>query len=602
MWDAVRRELTSLEWGAVPEDAGRGPLAEGAATLGTLLAARRALAPLTDPEDPFAVMATLTRGAVSAGVRDVVPPGPSLGPLRDAVRQVAASADRADAAGRPGQLATLTQVAYEVAHWTRVRVPQQEPAHAWLLAAETALDGALHAAPVNRTPLVRALAGWQRALAEVQARPEPVFRRGAAVGHLAILKSAHTTLADATRRGVLPEAFGQSVLAAIRQLGRAHEAALAAGRGTAEPSKADQLLMLGLGRTVKDVTADRTGEHLPSRVDALLRSTIGDAPLVAALTGEPAARRAADSLQRLTLEHLSRPQLREPTAEPAPDRTPAPTPAARPAAPAASEPVWATIAPGTVLAPEQVVALCRARDLGAAAATGDPSRPPELLRGTDPATWTQLAQAGRQALADLVASVTPMVYAHARRGPNIEDQRAELFVSLVKAARTFDPSRNGGGPWPTYAWRTLQYRLWGGFDAAGVPRSRNVPNPVLLGDREVASSTPGPEAVVVEGVAPALSLIADAVASLPRHLRAPLEASMNGQSSRDIAADLQISPSSAYRRVIEARQLLRDELGDPDTARSATRAFPRWVTSGPLPGGPDAPAPWAAAVDRTPGR
>lgn len=55
------------------------------------------------------------------------------------------------------------------------------------------------------------------------------------------------------------------------------------------------------------------------------------------------------------------------------------------------------------------VALCHARDIGAAAATGDPVNPPEILRGVEPSGWPQLVAEGRQAMTDLVGSVIPMV-------------------------------------------------------------------------------------------------------------------------------------------------------------------------------------------------
>lgn len=631
MWDAVRRELITLEWGAGPEGTQPGLLADWAATVPALLAARQALGRLHDPADPFTTLTTLTRGARNAGGEPL--PAPTLGPLRAALGEVAASVDRTPVVDRAPRLAALTQAAWVLAHWARARVPLDHPAHAWLLTAETVLDGAVNA-PAPRTPLARSMAGWQNALAEVQGRPEPLFRRGATVGHLRILKSAHAGIDYATRRGMLPAAFGQSLLDAVGQLSLAHQRTLQAPQEPrAEPSTADQLLMIRLGRSVEDLTRPQAApDDLAGRLDALLRTTLGHAPLVAALGGQPAAQRAADRLQRLTLEYLNHPQLLNPAGAdratparpPTPPPTPPPTSQPAPPRPAPAEPVQATIPKGTVLDPQAVLALCRARDLGLAAATADPARPPEVLRGTDPATWPQLAQAGRQAVADLVASVTPMVYAQTRHGPNLDDLRGELFVTLLKAAHLFDPTRSGGGAWPTYAWRTLDHRRWGQFDFAGVPRGRTAPTTFPLGDTEVAHRTPGPDDLAVQGHAPAVDTIAAAVAALPGYLRGPLEASMTGQPTRFIAEDLHISASTAHRRIKAARDILREQLADPRDpdapaarhgaggsreARSDARpaagdpdARTRWVTSTPLPGDQDAPAHPGAPVDRTPPR
>ena len=57
-------------------------------------------------------------------------------------------------------------VAYELVHWVRVRTPDDR-AKAWLLAGETALDGAIHA-PTGRSAGGVGLAAWQDALAAVQ--------------------------------------------------------------------------------------------------------------------------------------------------------------------------------------------------------------------------------------------------------------------------------------------------------------------------------------------------------------------------------------------------------------------------------------------------
>ena len=90
-----------------------------------------------------------------------------------------------------------------------------------------------------------------------------------------------------------------------------------------------------------------------------------------------------------------------------------------------------TITPGTVLDGPSILALCRARDLGVAAGTGDPGNPPEILQGVESSRWPQLVVAGRQAVTDMVASVLPMVYAQTRRTPNAADTRGQMFVELM---------------------------------------------------------------------------------------------------------------------------------------------------------------------------
>ena len=143
------------------------------------------------------------------------------------------------------------------------------------------------------------------------------------------------------------------------------------------------------------------------------------AVLVANLTGEPSARFAAARINRLSLEYLADPQMLRPSHPPDAPLAPAPV---EPRAAAVREPSSAliapmepTISPGTVLDGPSILTLCRARDLGAAAATGDPANPPEILRGVDPSRWPQLVVKGRQAVTDLVGSVIPMVFAPTRR-------------------------------------------------------------------------------------------------------------------------------------------------------------------------------------------
>ena len=220
-----------------------------------------------------------------------------------------------------------------------------------------------------------------------------------------------------------------------------------------------------------------------------------------------------------------------------------------------------TITPGTVLDGPSILALCHARDLGAAAATGDPLNPPEILRGVDPSRWPQLVAEGRQAVTDLVGSVIPMVYAQTRRTPNAADVRGQMFVELMGAAYRFDPQRTSPEGWVSYAWMTIKHARMRGVDEAGVVRKRTTgPRPITttLGERDPVSSTPDPGEVVDDRHA--VAAITQALGQLPPSLREPLMASMQGHPLREIAQDLGYSESTAHRRINEAREHLREEL------------------------------------------
>jgi len=130
-----------------------------------------------------------------------------------------------------------------------------------------------------------------------------------------------------------------------------------------------------------------------------------------------------------------------------------------------------SIAPGTVLAGTTITSLCRARDFGVAAASGDPFNPPDNLRGIDPARWAQLVVEGRQAVTDLVTSVIPMVYAQTRHVLHAADVQGQMFVELMGAAYRFDPQRTAPERWPTYAWMSLEHVRRHGVDQAGVARN-----------------------------------------------------------------------------------------------------------------------------------
>lgn len=565
MWQDVRREVNRLAWEVEPHLT-LDLMADWTSTVSSLVALRRALGPISTA-DPIALLATATTGAArTSGVKPVL--APSLHEVAMALGTLARDMPGHPGADRGREIATLNHVAYELAHWVRVRTPDDR-ASAWLQAGETALDGAIHA-PTNRSVVGVGLAAWQDALAAVQPVHEaPIVRRSVALGHLAILRASHASVHEAKAAGALPAPYADALLASMRDLARAHQATLSGidGRGLGS-TRVDQAVMLQVGTAVRQLTG-RPEPTEPShvRLDLLLRSGLGQAVLVANLTGEPAAHAAAARISRRSLEYLTNPRmLRDVDPSDAPT-TPAlvqPKAAAplQPRASAGIAPLEPTITPGTVLDGPSILALCRARDLGVAAGTADPANPPELLRGIDSSRWPQLTVQGRQAVTDMVASVLPMVYAQTKRTANAADIRGQMFVELMGAAYRFDPQRTGPEGWASYAWMTVKHTRWRGVDDAGVVRKRTTglrPITVTLGERDPASSTPDPGAVAEERQS--VAAIARAVEQLPASLREPLLASIKGMPMRAIANDLGYSESTAHRRINEAREQLRDGLG-----------------------------------------
>lgn len=568
MWEAVRRELASLEWDVEP------PLtldlmADWTQTVSSLVMIRRALGPIS-PADPLALLATATTAAArTADVKPIL--APSLGAVSAALADVGQDiASRTDF-DRQRDAATLNHVAYELVHWVRVRTPDDR-AKAWLQAGETALDGAIHA-PTSRSAAGVGLAAWQDALAAVQpVQNAPIVRRSVALGHLAILRDTHALVDTAAKAGALPGPYADELLGNIRELVRAHQTTLSQidSRGLGA-TRVDQAVMLQVGTAVRQLTG-RPDLTEPShvRLDALLRSGLGQAVLVANLTGEPSAQPAAARISRLSLEYLTNPRMLREVDLPEAPTSPAPV---EPRATAAREPrasarialMESTVSPGTVLEGPSVLALCQARDLGVAAAIGDPLNPPELLRGVDSSRWPQLVAEGRQAVTDLVGSVIPMVYAQTRRTPNAADTRGQMFVELMGAAYRFDPQRTSPEGWASYAWMTLKHARLRGVDDAGVVRKRTTgprPTTVALGEWDLANPAPSPGKVVEDRHA--VAAITQALGQLPPSLREPLVASMQGHPLRVIAEDLGYSESTAHRRIKEARAHVRDDLAARD--------------------------------------
>jgi DNA-directed RNA polymerase specialized sigma24 family protein len=323
--------------------------------------------------------------------------------------------------------------------------------------------------------------------------------------------------------------------------------------------------MLKLGGAVRQLTSrpDFT-ESGRVRLDALLRSSIGEAVLVANVTNEVSAKPSAATISRLALEYLANPSMLRPEDPRGLVRSVAPVDGRSAPARKTTELVTVgepSIKPGTVLAGATVMALCRARDLGVAAATGNAANPPDPLRGIDPSRWPQLVEEGRQAVVELVTSVVPMVYAKSRNAPHAADLQGQMFVELVGAANRFDPQRIGPERWPTYAWMSLEHVRRRGVDQAGVaPRHSRVPRAAMvpLGDTEPESREPDPGAAIEERQS--TEAIKRALGRLPHSLQGPLLASIQGRPERVIAEDGGFSESTARRRILEARETLKREL------------------------------------------
>ena len=322
MWEVVRRELARLEWDVEP------PLtldlmADWTQTVSSLVAIRRALGPIS-PSDPLALLATATTGAARTG--DVKPIlAPSLGAVSAALADVGQDMAARPDFDRQRDAATLNHVAYELVHWVRVRTPD-EKAKAWLLAGETALDGAIHA-PTSRSAVGVGLAAWQDALAAVQpVQNAPIVRRSVALGHLAILRDTHALVAEAAKAGALPGPYADALLGNIRDLARAHQTTLSQIDGRRlGATRVDQAVMLQVGTAVRQLTGRPEPTELSHvRLDALLRSSLGQAVLVANLTGEPSAQPAAARISRLSLEYLTNPRMLRPSDPPDAPTAPAP--------------------------------------------------------------------------------------------------------------------------------------------------------------------------------------------------------------------------------------------------------------------------------------
>jgi len=105
-----------------------------------------------------------------------------------------------------------------------------------------------------------------------------------------------------------------ALLRDIRELARTHQLTLSQIEGRRlGPTRVDQAVMLKLGTAVRQLTSrPDIVEASLVRLDALLRSSIGEAVLVAHLTNQAAAKPVADRINRLALEYLANPGILRP--------------------------------------------------------------------------------------------------------------------------------------------------------------------------------------------------------------------------------------------------------------------------------------------------
>lgn len=347
---------------------------EWAAIVAKVLAVRETMGPLA-PDDPLTTLAVATAGATKAsGV-----PAPLSSEVRSAsllgvwealnhVQHQIADPARVDADKR-----VLTHAAYELAHWACARASDPDVKR-WLATGRDALYAGVHLPSVSSRTGVR-LVAWHEALVDAErVRHRPIVQRSVALGHLAILKSSHAVLTEAIARDAVPQAFGESLLAEIKQLGRVHQLLIGSLRHADRTAPGSEAAMLRIGTVVRDLTRGAAGEEGPQvRLDALLRSGFGQADLVARIVTPTRATflpsgvsplQAARPLQLAALEYIADPALLspEPWTRPEVPVTTVPSespevvdvvPMARPAV------VETRVAPGERLGAEAVIELCR---------------------------------------------------------------------------------------------------------------------------------------------------------------------------------------------------------------------------------------------------
>jgi len=336
--------------------------------------------------------------------------------------------------------------------------------------------------------------------------------------------------------------------------------------------------MLALGTSAKLVTTRLPAEPPRDQLAALIRSGIASSHAVAALINDPAARQAARKIERHTLEYVANSTMHRDAPPSTPTRaaaTPTP-PDLRPIRPPAPP---ATIAPGTILERDDVNALCRDRDRGAAALQGDPGHP--LLAGVDPDTWPEVIEQGEQAISDLVSAVRPLlghiIKTHpAQVGRSPEDAEGHLAVQLVRAARTYDPANAGGASWATYAATTMDLAVRRGIDNAGVPITKakqpylsDVGMPLSLDrarehGREPSSPDPIEQAHRV-------GQLRETISALPEQQRAAITLYLDGTPLTEIGPQFGVSQATGRRRVAQAQEAIQAAMQEHDPGLRARR-------------------------------
>ena len=605
-WSQVRYAVNGLHWGDRQPQVDE-PLADWAATAAALVHVRSQLGPITG-DDPINLLSLALAGAARADRS--TEPARSLGEVRRALILTADEIAHSKPEDADHHILLAEQTGYEVAHWMRAQSVDHN-ARPWILAADNAMWAAVNA-PTPPSSRGAKLAAWQEALVVLEPMSDhPAIRSAVAAGHWKILRAAHREVqrADAAGainrhwRGGQPDTtYTTELLDTLKALGRCHRES----SDQPAPRPATRQQHAALMRLAEAVTSllqpDHDDDH--TKLDALLRTGLGHSAIateiiyqagsllgrdVKTIANAPGwmieraseARSATDSLDRLVQEYLQEPRIlrrgdwepaappirREPLPREHAQRTAVVEASVLPAEPP-REPPTPRVGIGERLTDQAIAALCAERDLGKAAETADPSHPPALLTGTDPATWPSLIDAGRQAVIDLVVSVTPMTYRRAHTyPPNLRDDVvATNQLKLMEAARTYDPAK---GPWPVYASVLIGYTR--GFDQAGIPNKKSTTG------RETVSVDPQEDDLTrfVDRTSVADQAIGevdaaklrDRISQLPPAQRNVVRHAADGMSTQEIANATQISLSTVRRQLIAAREAL----GESEERRARSR-------------------------------
>lgn len=155
-----------------------------------------------------------------------------------------------------------------------------------------------------------------------------------------------------------------------------------------------------------------------------------------------------------------------------------------------------------------------------------------------------------------IADKVAKYYARRCRWADPRDIRQEALVTMLRAARTYDPERGELRPYLTWeAWHAVRMWLWA-FSAPVRQRpDRNLGALLGVPPRDRQDTSPDPERALE--LARARGKITCVLGGRPLAAKVLL-----GWRSREVAAEERVPVGRVYRETREARQMLRDELSD----------------------------------------